>query len=48
MESTFKPQFHSEPRKIRIIVVGAGVAGLVTAYKAQRMLPNFELVCYEK
>jgi protoporphyrinogen oxidase len=35
---------------IRIIAVGAGVAGLLTAYKARKLLPPglFEMVVYEK
>ena len=41
-------QFHSEQHHIRIIHVGAGVSGLLTAYKAKRYLQNYDLVCYEK
>ncbi|KAL4775861.1 cyclohexanone monooxygenase [Aspergillus nidulans var. acristatus] len=41
-------RYHSEPHAVRIIHVGAGAAGLFTAYKAERMLTNYELVCYEK
>ncbi|KAJ9613307.1 hypothetical protein H2200_003249 [Cladophialophora chaetospira] len=41
-------QYHSQPRKIKIIHVGAGASGLLLAYKAQRQLRNYELVCYEK
>ncbi|KLO96743.1 Uncharacterized protein LW93_10123 [Fusarium fujikuroi] len=41
-------QAHSKPRKLRIIHVGAGASGLLTAYKAERMLQNYELVCYDK
>ncbi|KAL8638433.1 MAG: hypothetical protein Q9228_004413 [Teloschistes exilis] len=47
-EHTIKSQFHSEQKKIRIIHVGAGAAGLITAYKARRMLKNYELTCYDK
>jgi cation diffusion facilitator CzcD-associated flavoprotein CzcO len=34
----------------RIIVIGAGVGGLLTMYKIRKMLPadRFELKCYEK
>ena len=38
----------SETRRLKIIHVGAGASGLLTAYKAERMLENYELVCYEK
>ncbi|KAI1857254.1 uncharacterized protein JN550_013337 [Neoarthrinium moseri] len=41
-------QWHSEPRKIRIVHVGAGATGLCAAYKMERQLENYELVCYEK
>ncbi|KAH8159956.1 hypothetical protein CIB48_g8289 [Xylaria polymorpha] len=44
----FRDQFHSQHTPIRIIHVGAGAAGILTAYKAQKQLKNFELVCYEK
>ncbi|KXS99265.1 hypothetical protein AC578_6211 [Pseudocercospora eumusae] len=37
-----------EPQKIRIIHVGMGAAGMLCAYKARKMLTNYELVCYEK
>lgn len=54
MVSTMAPeyeildQFHSRQRHIKIIHVGAGAAGLLTAYKARSFLKNYELVCYEK
>ncbi|KAF5560695.1 sterigmatocystin biosynthesis monooxygenase stcW [Fusarium napiforme] len=41
-------QAHSKLRKLRIIHVGAGASGLMTAYKAERMLQNYELVLYDK
>lgn len=37
-----------DPQKIRIIHVGMGAAGMLCAFKAKRMLSNYELVCYEK
>lgn len=37
-----------EPIKTRIIHVGMGASGMLTAHKAKRMLRNYELVCYEK
>ena len=37
-----------EKRKIRMICVGAGAAGLQIAYKAERALRNVELQIYEK
>ena len=36
------------PRRMRIICIGAGLAGLCFAYKLQRSFENFELVVYEK
>ncbi|KAF2136532.1 uncharacterized protein K452DRAFT_322360 [Aplosporella prunicola CBS 121167] len=41
-------RYHSEPHFVKIIHVGAGAAGLCTAYKAKKMLRNYELVVYEK
>jgi len=41
-------QWHSQPRKIRIVHVGAGATGLCAAWKMERKLENYELVCYEK
>ena len=41
-------QFHSKPRHVKIIHVGAGASGLLTAYKARKQLTNYELICYEK
>jgi cation diffusion facilitator CzcD-associated flavoprotein CzcO len=37
-----------DPQKIRIIHVGMGAAGMLCAFKARRMLTNYELICYEK
>ncbi|KAI9758077.1 MAG: hypothetical protein M4579_003208 [Chaenotheca gracillima] len=39
---------HSDPAHIRIIHIGAGASGLLTAYKARKFLRNYDLVCYEK
>ncbi|PGH14607.1 hypothetical protein AJ79_02942 [Helicocarpus griseus UAMH5409] len=41
-------QWHSQPMPIRIVHVGAGATGLCAAYKMERQLTNYELVCYEK
>ncbi|KIW87486.1 uncharacterized protein Z519_11809 [Cladophialophora bantiana CBS 173.52] len=41
-------QYHSQPRKLKIIHVGAGASGLLLAYKAERQLRNYALICYEK
>ncbi|OJJ01771.1 hypothetical protein ASPVEDRAFT_192049 [Aspergillus versicolor CBS 583.65] len=41
-------QWHSQPRKLRIIHIGAGATGLCAAYKMERQLSDCELVCYEK
>ena len=35
-------------RRIRMVCVGAGAAGLQIAYKAERLLSNVELQIYEK
>lgn len=37
-----------EPQKIKIIHVGMGAAGMLCAFKARKMLANYELICYEK
>jgi hypothetical protein len=42
------PQYHSQPKRLKIIHVGAGASGLLLAYKAERQLQNYELICYEK
>lgn len=43
-----REQVHSEHKHIKIIHVGAGASGLLTAYKARKVLKNYELVCYDK
>jgi cation diffusion facilitator CzcD-associated flavoprotein CzcO len=43
-----EPQWHSQRRKIRVICVGAGAAGLLVAYKLKKNFKDYELVCYEK
>lgn len=35
-------------RKMRIITIGAGLSGIMFAYRFQRELDNFEHVIYEK
>lgn len=37
-----------DPQKIRIIHIGMGASGILCAFKARRLLTNYELVCYEK
>ena len=39
---------HTSPAPVRVIHIGAGASGLLTAYKARKLLKNYELVCYEK
>lgn len=39
---------HSQQNPIKIICVGAGAAGLITAYKAQKLLKNYELTILDK
>jgi ribulose 1,5-bisphosphate synthetase/thiazole synthase len=41
-------QPHSKRCRMKIIHVGAGAAGLLTAYKAKKSLTDYELMCYEK
>lgn len=41
-------QWHSKPEHFRIIDVGAGAAGGLVAYKAKKMLKDYELQIYEK
>ncbi|KIW99575.1 uncharacterized protein Z518_11314 [Rhinocladiella mackenziei CBS 650.93] len=43
-------QYHSKPRKLRIVAAGAGASGLCLAYKLQKMLVpgSYELSIYEK
>ena len=36
------------PRHMRIICIGAGLAGLCFAYKLQRSFGDYDLVIYEK
>lgn len=41
-------QWHSQPMPVRIIHIGAGATGLCCAFKMERQLGDYELVCYEK
>lgn len=41
-------QWHSQPRKLRIVHVGAGATGLCAAYKLERQMTEYDLVCYDK
>jgi hypothetical protein len=43
-----RQQWHSQPRKMRIIHVGAGATGLCAAFKMERQLTEYELVCYDR
>ncbi|KAF2432170.1 FAD/NAD(P)-binding domain-containing protein [Tothia fuscella] len=36
------------PQPLKVVHVGAGASGILFAYKAQLILENYELVCYEK
>lgn len=47
-EHAISSQFHSQQKGIKIVHVGAGAAGLIAAYKARKMLKNYEFVCYDK
>ena len=37
-----------QPRHMRIVCIGAGIAGLCFAYKLQRSFEDYELRVYEK
>ena len=39
---------HSDPDRVRIICIGAGLSGVCLAYKMKKAMRNYELVCYEK
>lgn len=39
---------HPENRKVRIVTIGAGMSGILVAYKFAKTMENFELVLYEK
>ncbi len=43
-------QYHSKPRKLRVVCVGAGASGLCLAYKMERMLEvgSWELTLFDK
>lgn len=41
-------QYHSKPRDLRVICVGAGAAGLLVAYKMKNEFKHYQLVCYDK
>jgi cation diffusion facilitator CzcD-associated flavoprotein CzcO len=41
-------QWHSKPRHMRVVCVGAGAAGLMVAYKLKRNCKIFDLVIYDK
>lgn len=38
----------SQERRVRVIIVGAGLSGLNMIYCLRRFLPNVELIVYEK
>ncbi|CAG8904552.1 unnamed protein product [Penicillium egyptiacum] len=48
ISNNYVEKCHSEPRRLKIVHVGAGAAGLMTAYKAKNILSNYELTVYEK
>lgn len=47
-EDVFFDQAVLQPRKMRLVCVGAGISGIGAAYKYQRQLENVEFVIYEK
>ncbi len=40
--------FFGKPRKLRIIIIGCGVSGIMFAYKLQKHLSDCEFIIYEK
>lgn len=44
----FVDQAVHQPRQMRLICIGAGIAGIGAAYKYQQQLDNTEFVIYEK
>lgn len=40
--------FFGKPRKLRIIIIGCGVSGILFGYKLQKHLPDCEFIIYEK
>ena len=49
-DSTYTVADHGihEPRPMRLICIGAGIAGIAAAYKYQHQLENTEFTIYEK
>lgn len=47
-QNTSEPHWHSKPRGLRIVSIGAGATGLLVAYKLKRTFQNYELAIYEK
>ncbi|OAL33748.1 hypothetical protein AYO20_06924 [Fonsecaea nubica] len=41
-------QWHGKKSKLRVVHIGAGVAGILMAYKMRKMMTDYELVCYDK
>ena len=41
-------QWQGQAHHVKIIHVGMGASGMLAAYKAKKMLTNYELICYEK
>jgi hypothetical protein len=47
-QNTSNPRWHSKPRGLRIVSIGAGATGLLVAYKLKKTFQNYELAIYEK
>lgn len=43
-----EPHWHSHPKDLRVICVGAGAAGLLVAYKMKKLFSKYDLVVYDK
>ncbi|KAK6380739.1 hypothetical protein LTS17_004939 [Exophiala oligosperma] len=43
-----EPHWHSDPKDLRVICVGAGAAGLLVAYKMKKSFSKYQLAIYDK
>lgn len=43
-----EPRSVDEPRTVKVIVVGAGISGIIAGIRFPQRIPNLELVIYDK
>lgn len=48
IRSALEDRAIDQPRPIKIICIGAGFSGILTAIRFPQRIPNLELVIYEK